>query len=184
MPPRPRRRAWVWFFAVLAALAAAAVATPLVYNLRQQLTPEKIAAARALWRARGPRDYDLEYREKIDGGGETEENTYRVQVRGGRVTAAVRNGELVLLAEPARAAVGPWPSPAQSSSGCEVEGLFDRMEAALRDDAGAGRRPFTVATFDAGDGHPVHYVRYWKRGRERLEWNVVLRRTAQGERGA
>jgi len=57
-----------------------------------------------------------------------------------------------------------------------VVGLFDRMEASLRDDAEAGRRPFTMATFDDRDGHPTRYVRYWKAGGERLEWNIVLRR--------
>ena len=102
----------------------------------------------------------------------------RAHVRGGGVAAVVCNGEVVLLPEAACAALGPWPRalPARSFEDCDVLGLFDRMEASLRDDAAAGRRPFTMATFDDRDGHPTRYVRYWKPGGERLEWNVVLRR--------
>jgi hypothetical protein len=146
----PRSRRWVWYFAALAALAAAAVAIPLAYNLSRQLTPEQVAAARALWRAHGPRDFDLDYLEKRDSGGTTQERAYHVEVRAGRV--------------------------ASPDGGLNVEGMFDRMEAALREDAAAGRRPYATATFDKGDGHPLRYVRRDRAAGERLEWTVRLQR--------
>jgi hypothetical protein len=62
MAPRPRSRPWLVFFAVLALLAASAVGLETWYNLRQQLTPEALEQARALWRQQGPADYDLRYR--------------------------------------------------------------------------------------------------------------------------
>ena len=135
---------------ILAALAAAAVTIPLAYNLSRQLTPEQVTAARTLWRAHGPRDYDLDYLEKRDAGGTTQERAYHVQVRGGRATT--------------------------SDGGLDVEGMFGRMEAALREDAAAGRRPYATATFDKADGHPLRYVRRDRPAGERLEWTVRLRR--------
>ena len=59
-----RDRSWVWFFAVLAALGIAAILIPLVYNVRQQLTPEQVAAARECWRADGPASYVLDYEQR------------------------------------------------------------------------------------------------------------------------
>jgi hypothetical protein len=61
-PPRAgRRRGWVVFFAALFLLAAAAISLQVWFSLHQQLTPEALERARALWRAKGPADYDLKY---------------------------------------------------------------------------------------------------------------------------
>ena len=146
----PRSRRWVWYFAALAILAAAAVAIPIAYNLSRQLTPEQVSAARALWHAHGPRDYDLDYLEKRDAGGATAERAYHVEVRGGRVTA--------------------------SEGGLDMEGMFDGIESALREDAASGRHPYASATFDKVDGHPLRYVRRDRAAGERVEWTVRLRR--------
>ena len=61
MSPRRRSRAWVGFFVALTLLAGAAVTLEVWYNVHQQLTPEALAAARRLWQAKGPADYDLKY---------------------------------------------------------------------------------------------------------------------------
>jgi hypothetical protein len=80
-PRRPRR--WVWFFLVLALLGATAVTIELWFNLSQQLTPDQIERAAALWDEKGPSDYDFEY-------------TFSRQSRNGeRYHASVRDGEVV-----------------------------------------------------------------------------------------
>jgi hypothetical protein len=171
---RPRR--WVGFFLVLAALAAAAVTVPIVYNLSLQLAPEQLAQARARWQAHGPRDYDLRYEEKVTRGKQTEAYEYLVQVRGGRVVLVACNGEVLLLDPLAGFAAGPAVRalPPEKASGYGVEALFDGIEAALRRDAEAGVRAYATATFAGGDGHPVRYVHRNRQAGERVEWNGKL----------
>jgi hypothetical protein len=89
-PPRGRNGRWVWFFAVLAVLALAAILIPIVYNLRQQLRPEQLAAARERWRQNGVSDYDLTIEVRHDTDSQADE--YAVQVRGGKVVSWVVNG--------------------------------------------------------------------------------------------
>jgi hypothetical protein len=178
MPASPPRLRWLWFFLALAALAAAAVVIPIVYNIGLQLTPEQLEQARALWDERGPKDYDLEYAEKLDP--DTRIFIYRVKVRGGRAVAFGCNGEPELLDEAAGLALGSAvrmrpPGDFQEHT---VDGLLRRMAAALAEDRRAarqgGRRNYATARFDRQDGHPLHYVRRVAGSRERLEWNVRL----------
>lgn len=170
---RPRR--WAGFFLLLAVLAVAAGVTPVIYNLRQQLTPEQVAQARARWRERAPRDYDLRCTEKLLRDGAEEENEYVVLVRGGAVVALGANGELLRL-EGAGPALGLCARTLPGGAGepVGVGPLFDRIEAALRQDAAEGRRTYTTATFDPQNGHPVRYVRRVRATGEREEWNCTL----------
>jgi hypothetical protein len=149
-----RSSSWVWFFALLAVAGAAAMATPFWYNLRQQLTPDELAAHRALWREHGPHDYDLDYVVRLDEATRGEE--CQVSVRGGRVASATCGG-------------APEREP------LTIDGLFALMGAALAEDAATGRRNYTVAHFDPADGHPRRYVRRVKARGERTEIVVRLR---------
>jgi hypothetical protein len=172
---RPRR--WVGFFLLLAVLAAAGGITPVVYNLRLQLTAEQVAQARARWRERAPHDYDLRCTEKRLHGGAEERNEYVVLVRGGQAVALGGNGELLRL-EGAGAALGPIirALPGDAGEPVGIDPLFDRIEAALRQDAAEGRRTYATATFDPHDGHPLRYVRRVRATGERVEWNCTLAR--------
>ena len=82
-------RTWVWYFLILGVLSAAAATILIVFNLRQQLKPEQLAAAKALWKAKGPRDYDMTYRQLVG----DEPETFVVRVRGGQVESVERNGQ-------------------------------------------------------------------------------------------
>jgi len=165
---RPRPRAWVWFFVLLAAMCAAAVTLPIVYNLSLQLRPEELAAARARWKASGPRDYDLQYQEKITQNGEQGETEWDVQVRDGKVAAVTCDGAALPAAE--------YPN-------LTVEGQFAEIEKGLELDLAAGaRKNYATAAFDLGDGHPTHYVRRVRGTGDRLEWNVNLKKPGEDER--
>ena len=180
--PRKPNRSWVWFFVLLAAAGAGAVVTPIIYNLRQQLRPEQLEAARARWEKEGPADYDLVWEAKDSG--EPRPTEYRVLVRGGRVWAYYENGRPVLaneLAAPLGAAVGPTLAavaperpPQHELTGYSVEALFREMEQDLKKNAETGGRDFATASFDPRDGHPVHYIHRVKRSAQRLEWNIRL----------
>ncbi len=150
---------WVWFFLLLGTLAAIGLTIPIVYNLGLQLTQAQIDAARRLWREHGPKNYDMDYAEKIDPIGS--QFYYRVKVRGGVVVFFSCNGTV----EPV--------NPGGDYQAHSVDGLFNEIEAAVKADAEkGGRRNYVTATFDKIDGHPHRYIRRESGTRNRIEWNV------------
>jgi hypothetical protein len=180
MPERGKSD-WVWFFAVLFVLGAAAVTIPLYYNLSLQLKPQQVEEARALWRSAGPRDHDIDYQERQTHGPDTDEAAYRVMVRDGRVVVVFLDGRLSFLADTAAAlALGPWPRALPGTSGArDIDGIFDHIEDQLRRDLNLSHRPYATATFDKRDGHPMRYVRRIRGGAERLEWTIKLMRVGE-----
>ena len=165
-PVRPRSRRWIWFFAVLAVLGVAAISINWVYSVWQQLRPDRLAAARALWQERGPASYDLEYvvKEENTPGADPREDPhfdyYKVEVRGGRVQSATRNDA---------------PLSPDEAKRHDVDALFDLIQEYLgRDGAPGQARTYAHAHFDSTDGHPVHYVRRVMGSRQRLEITIQL----------
>jgi hypothetical protein len=174
--PRVRNRRWVWFFAVLAALAAAAVVIPIAYNLRQQLRPEQLAAARERWRQLGTENYDLAFEVRYDTDPHPDEHA--VRVRGGKVVSWVINGEEGPRPDVvARSVAGQGGAIDEVWKRPDVEGLFNMIEKWLEaDSASGGRRNFATASFDERDGHPLRYVHRIAGTRQRQEWNIKLTR--------
>lgn len=159
-PPR-RSRTWVWYFLILAVLAALSVAILIRYNRGQQLTRQQLDAARALWREKGPSDYDLDYTKTT-----TATERFRVQVRRGKVVSALRDGQ---------------PMEERLYIFYDMPGLFDALEGFLEEDARPGSSAtYMVATFDPADGHLVRLVRRVMRTSERLEIRVTLTPVSAG----
>lgn len=155
LPPRRPKR-WVWFFLVLGTLAVAGVGIEVWSNLQQQLTPEKLALARALWADKGPRDYTLDYEIKRE---DAPDPSPRV---GEKHTVRVKDGKTETP-----------PAPGEFG---DMDDLFDWIDGRLRADReSGGPRPFVKATFDPHDGHVLHYVRSVMRTHERIEVTVTLR---------
>jgi hypothetical protein len=151
---------------VLAVLAAAFAGGLVWFNLRQQLTPGRLAEARRLWEENGPRDYVLHYSVKAESTPDPAgppPMKYTVRVREGRVVSAEGAG-----GRPLRGGEYEFGS---------MDDLFDHIERRLTADREAGGRPpFVTATFHKQDGHVAHYVRSVMKTRERLEVVVQLRR--------
>jgi hypothetical protein len=153
--PRRRSRAWVWFFVILGVLTAAAVSIEVWYNLQQQLTPESLAEARKKWSAKGPPSYHLEY--TLSRIGSTDK--YEVEVRGGKVAWAMRNGQ---LEEEGQFRYRDMPA------------LFRFIADYLEQDSQPGKpRTYATATFAPDDGHVLHYTRSVMSKRERQEFLVT-----------
>ncbi len=153
-PPR-RSRTWIWYFVILTVLAIVAVAILIRYNQGQQLTRQQLDQARALWRQKGPGDYDLDYTKAA-----AATERYRVQVRHGKVVSALRDGQ---------------PMEERLYVFYDMPGLFDALDGFLREDAHPGSpRTYMVATFDARDGHLIKLVRRVMGTDQRLEINVLL----------
>ncbi len=174
----PKRNLWVWYFLILAVLGSIAVVVPLVYNLSLQLKLEDVLAARKLWQANKPENYDLEVMVR-ENEGETDE--YFVKVRRGRVTSIIGKAEgIIQLDETALLALGAGitarPSvPIANLPPHTIDALFDTIEADLKRDATLpGRRNYATASFDSRDGHPHRYVHRRSDTKERVEWIVKL----------
>ena len=146
---------------IVGTLGAAGLTAEIWSNLNQQLTPEKLAAARAIWKEKGPRSYDLDYEIK------REDNPDPAPRTGQKVTVHVENGQ----------AQGPLTTEFGS-----MDDLFDYVERRMQADQEAGgSRPFVKATFDQADGHIVHYVHSVMKTRDRLEVTVTLRPSTSSE---
>jgi hypothetical protein len=130
---------------------------PIVYNLNLQLKPEQIEAARQRWLANGPRAYCLKIQKRTDTDESADE--FSIEVHGGRVTEAKRNGETLSERESTR---------------YSVEGLLEYIEATCRQDAAEGTRNYAMADFDTRDGHPRRYVHRIAGTRKRIEWTIRL----------
>jgi hypothetical protein len=158
-PPR-RNRGWIWYFVVLVFLTAAAVGILVTFNLRQQLKAEQVEAARRLWEAKGPANYDMVYTQKGNAPG-----TFRVQVRNKKPISVIRDGQ---------------PLEARLYRYSDMPALFGFIEDSLKNDAQPGKPgTYTIATFDPDDGHLIHYVRRAMGGTERIEITVELHPVSQ-----
>lgn len=154
----PRRRNWIWFFALLAVLTVTAISVQVWYNISQQLTPEQLEAAVARWKEKGPHDYEMEYTiRKMD-----DVETYAVQARKGKVISVTRNGQ---------------PVEERLYRYSEMPALFGFIEDFLRQDMADSqqgkRRTYATASFDPEDGHLLRYVRSVLSSRERVEIYVA-----------
>jgi len=148
-------------------MSAAAITLPIIYNISLQLRPEELASARQRWKANGPRDYDLQFQEKITEHGESSDSEWVVKVRDGKVTVVTCDSETL---------------PAADYPDLTVDGQFAVIEKGLQLDLATGvRRNYATAAFDLGDGHPTHYVRRVRGSGDRLEWNVNLKKPAEDD---
>jgi hypothetical protein len=181
---RGKSRVWIVFFLMLAFMAGLGIVVPLVYNLSLQLKTEDAAAAKKLWQTKGPADYDLEYRTKVD---KDEPIEYRVAVRNGQVAfVATPKGDIVVMSEEAQEAFGLAAGsaaaicPPRTASSEEltrqhtIDGFFRLIEAKLSDDVAVGGRNYATATFDPECGYPIRYIHRVRGSDERIELNAHL----------
>jgi hypothetical protein len=129
----------------LCVLAGVAI---VVSGLAQQVSPTEVAAARELWREKGPKSYDITYVTKTLG--QPSQIVY-VSVVDGVVVFASRNDV---------------PLPDDKGKYYDVNALFNDIEGFLnaRNNPDGGWTDIR-ALFDKDDGHPLWY-----------SWSVIGRR--------
>jgi hypothetical protein len=147
----------VWFFVALAVLTVAAISVEIWYNPTMPLTGPLLAEAKAKWRQRGPRDYDMDYTiKKLES---TER--FQVKVRNSEAVSVIMNGNLALESR-----LYPYHT---------MSALFGFIEEFMQQDSEPGSpRTFTNVFFDRVDGRLIHYVRSVASKRERVEITVHL----------
>jgi hypothetical protein len=155
-PPK-RKRGWIWFFVIVFGMAIAATVVLIVFNWRQQLKPEQLEAARALWKQQGPRDYTMKY--TVRNYEDDEPDRIEVKVQNGRAVKALYNGK---------------PEPPQRLPYYSMDRLFDFIEQFQDHDSKKGQpRVYVRAIFDdQKTGGLRWYVRRVMGGRQRVEITV------------
>jgi hypothetical protein len=149
----PRRMPlWPWALLGVATGIAAVIVVLNLWNSQLELTQARLEAARALWKAAGPSDYDIEV--QVQGG---VSSVYHVKVRDRKIQSATVNGNPFDRPE----AAYPWTVP----------GLFDVV---MQEDLDQDSKPdcppaYTQAEFDPKDGHPIRYLRTTDRQRIQIE---------------
>lgn len=164
--PRKSSRGWIWFFVILAALVVVAVTTLVVYNLRQQLEPAQLAAARKLWEEKRPSDYVLTYTKKGDVTG-----TFIVTVHKDKVTS-------VIMEEDKGNEKVQEPLQQRLYDHYDMSGLFDDIERFLEMRAKPDSpRTFMTALFDPRNGQLLRFVRSVMSTGKRIQIDVQPIRT-------
>jgi len=155
---RPRKsRAWVWIFLLLIAASAGVAAFMIRYNLSLQLTPEKIEAARALWKEHGPRDYRLVYTKQL--GDDPRQDRFVVEVRSGQVRSVIMNQTVFLQPEQL-----PYHS---------MDRLLADIARSLEQDLKEGKKVYTRASFDPKTGALKEYIRRVMGTAQRVQLHIL-----------
>ena len=128
----------------------------IVFNLRQQLKPEQLEAARKLWETNGPKDYVLKYSIHVYQDQRTDH--YLVRVKQGKAYEAI---------------VNDLPQSADRMGYYGMEALFNYIERFLEIDAEPNApRTFARARFDEKTGALRDYVRRVMGKSDRVEITV------------
>ena len=152
-----KNRGWIWYFVVLFVMAIVATTVLVVFNLRQQLTPEQLEAARQMWKEKGPRDYSMTY--TIRKNAEPDADQYEVKVRGGRTVESRFNGQ---------------PESPERFGYRTMDALFNDIERFMKHDSEKGSpKVYVRAIFDVQKTGGIRwYVRRVMGGRQRQEITV------------
>jgi hypothetical protein len=157
----PKNRRWLWYF-VAVGLVSAGLVTWLALYIRDQLDPAKqlnldqLRAARQLWEQKNLKDYQMLY--KVRRGGDSQDDTFFVEVRGGVVVSVLLNSK----------PLEPWQWQYRS-----MDALFNDIELLLKKDAQPDSpKTFCRGYFDTDDGHLMLFVRRVVGGQERVEIRV------------
>jgi hypothetical protein len=152
-----KNRAWLWLFAALFVASIVVAAVMIRYNLSLQLTPEQLEAARALWRAKGLRDYDMVYTKQLNEDPRTEK--FAVKVRAGEVVEVLMNG---------------MPLEKENLPYHSMDRLFSYIRQDLDRDHKAGEpKTYLRAIFDDHTGALHSYVRRVMGTRQRSALTVI-----------
>jgi hypothetical protein len=154
-----KNHGWIWYFVIVFVLAVIATGITVSYNLSQQLKPERLEKAQALWNEKGPKDYLLAYTISTTSKAGPGETHYVVKVKDGKAFEAKVNG-----IEQAPERMGYYG----------MQRFFQDIEKFLEEDAKPGQpKTYTRAVFDPKTGALERYIRSVMSTGDRVEINVA-----------
>lgn len=146
-------RTYLWFLGLLALLTVSAVTILIVFNVKQQLTRQKLDEAFALWKEKKPASYDMVFTKQVK-----EPEEFEVKVRAGAVVSVKMNGR---------------PLDERQLIYYSMDALFDYVSQFLEIDSDPNApRTYVVASFDKNDGHLIRYIRSVSANRQRVELHI------------
>ncbi|MBI2807188.1 MAG: hypothetical protein HYX68_19575 [Planctomycetes bacterium] len=159
-PARPRNNwGWISFFAFVVVASIGVMVFMIWFNLRVQLRPEQLAAARRLWDEKQIKNYDMIYTEKHSP--DDKVITFHVKVRNGEVREALMNGSPLVKNDEQK------DDPKIFRS---MNAIFRDIQRFMDNDAKPGApRVYVTATFDPESGRVIRYVRRVMRSSQRVE---------------
>jgi hypothetical protein len=150
---------WLWYFAIVLALSILATIIVVRFNLSQQLKPETLEKAEALWKEKGPKDYLLAYTISTQSKAGPGETHYVVKVKDGHAFEAKVNG---LKQDSDRMSFYGMPS------------LFGYIDKFLDLDEKPGApKTYVRGIFDPKTGALERYIRSVMSTGDRVEINVA-----------
>jgi hypothetical protein len=161
-PPKKTNYIWVGYFAFLVIASVGVAAFMIWFNLRQQLTREKLEAAEKLWNEKGPKSYKMTYMKQLQGEKLT---TFAVTVHNKNVTEVLRNGK------PLEKNADETRDPKIYHS-MEAHFLFIQRFMDL-DEKPDAPKVYAVANFDPQTGALQRYIRRVMSSNERVELNFL-----------
>jgi hypothetical protein len=163
--PRKKNSAWLWFFVFVVCASVGVAGFMIWFNLRMQLTAEKLEAAIGRWKEHGPADYRMTYTRRFGEGGEPD--TFTVTVRNKKVVEVRMNG-----------------APLRDKDGIAIvderlqyhrmDRLLSDIERLLQNDAREGKKNYNVAIFDEHTGALRRFVRSERSPRRHVEEEVKI----------
>lgn len=164
-PPR-KNWGWIGYFAFLLIASVGVAGFMIWFNLNIQLKPEDLEAAQALWKEKGPKNYDMIFRKKL--GISAQEDVFAVKVRNGKVESVRMNGEPLKPSEDQK----PDEDPRIYYS---MDALFQFLVVFMeRDQRNKEGKVYCVGNFDAKNGAIQRYIRYDMKTKDRVEMNITL----------
>lgn len=167
-PQRPPRNnyGWIGFFVFLILASVGVTVFMIQFNLRIQLKPEQLEAARALWKEKGPKSYNMIYKKRL--GTLDRDDVFVVKVRKGIVEEVKMNDV---------------PLKANKEEGQEHDPrIYHSMDSIFRDIErfmDIDQRPnapkvYVIANFEEKTGYVARYIRRVMGGTDRVELNVMV----------
>jgi Family of unknown function (DUF6174) len=163
-PPRPKNRRWIFVFVLffLGGIGAAASMIGFVYYI--QAKPVELEEAQKLWKAKGPKNYDLVYTKRLNV--DPNVDKFEVKVRAGVVEEVKMNGRKLTRQS------DDEPDPRIFHS---MDRLLDDVERFMNIDQKPGApKVFVTAIFEPDNGALRCYLRRVGGTSQRVEIHITL----------
>lgn len=165
--PRPGHPyAWIGYFVFLLVTSIGVTVFMIQFNRNIQLKPEQLEAAHNLWKAKGPKSYNMIYTKKL--GASEHGDRFVVKVRNGHVDEVKMNDKALV----ATVIDGQKHDPRIYHS---MDNIYrDVMKFMDMDQKPGATKVYVVANVDEKTGALLRYIRRVMGSTDRIELNIAL----------
>jgi hypothetical protein len=166
--PTPRQNwGWMGYFLFLLVASIGVTVFMIWFNWHIQLKTEELEHNFALWKEKGPKNYDMIYKKKLGVLGT--EDVFAVKVRAGKVESVRMNNAPLERNKDQDPEVDPRIYYSMDSIFRDIR-RFMELDQKNKED----HKVYVVATFDSKTGAVLKYTRYDMKTKDRVEMNIIL----------